>query len=209
MARKKVEEEKEVVKKTNAEMQDTFVNLYIQNKCPTANNKIKDMLVRSGYSPKTVTKTATTILTTDSFKQRLAIRRMELAEKYNVSAERVTEEYAKIAFLDPKDYFQYDQEDGITVSESSNVDLAPVHKIKELRSGRGKNGKNLIELEFYNKIDALKSIREMMGYDQPAKSITAIAGLTAGGGIDRESIKSAILQRITGNPPTDPSRVIS
>mgnify|MGYP003653099874 CR=1 FL=1 len=209
MAKKKEEEKKVEEKKTTEQMQELFVNLYIQNKCPTSNNKIKDMLVRSGYSPKTVDKTARVLLTTDKFKQKLEIRRMELAEKYNVSADRVTEEYAKIAFLDPKDYFQYDQEDGITVSESSNVDLSPVHKIKELRSGRGKNGKNLIELEFYNKVDALKAIREMMGYDQPARSITAIAGLTAGGGIDRESIKSAILQRITGSSKPDPTRIIS
>ena len=209
MARKKEEEEKVVEKKTNAQMQDSFVNLYIQSKCPTANNKIRDLLIRAGYSSKTVTKTAQTILTTDAIKQKLAIRRAELAEKYNVSAERVTEEYAKIAFLDPKDYFQYDQEEGITVSESANVDLAPVHKIKELRSGRGRNGKNLIELEFYNKVDALKAIREMMGYDKPTTSITGIAGLTAGGGIDRDSIKSAILQRITGAAPTDPSRIVS
>jgi phage terminase small subunit len=196
-------------KKTTEQMQDAFVNLYIQNKCPTSNNKIKDLLVRSGYSTKTVDKTAKNLLTTDKFKKKLEVRRMELAEKYNVSAERVTEEYAKIAFLDPKDYFQYDQEEGITVSESANVDLAPVHKIKELRSGRGRNGKNLIELEFYNKIDALKSIREMMGYDQPTKSITGIAELTAGGGIDRESIKSAILQRITGNTSTDITGIVS
>ena len=192
-------------KKTNEQMQDAFVNLYISAKCPTAHAKIKDLLVQAGYSKKTVEKTAKTLLTTDKFKTKLADRRAELAEKYSVSAERVTAEYAKIAFLDPKEYFQCDQEEGITVNQSANVDLAPVHKIKELRSGRGRNGKNLIELEFYNKGDALKAIREMMGYDQPAKSITAIAGLSAGGGIDRESIKSAILQRITGNSTTTPN----
>lgn len=198
-------EEVEKIKKTNEQMQDAFVNLYIAAKCPTVHAKIKDLLVQAGYSKKTVEKTAKTLLTTDKFKMKLADRRSELAEKYSVSAERVTQEYAKIAFLDPKDYFQYNQDEGITVSESTNVDLAPVHKIKELRSGRGKNGKNLIELEFYNKIDALKSIREMMGYDQPAKSITAIAGLNAGGGIDKDQIRSAILQRITGTPTTDPN----
>jgi len=204
---KKVEKEEE--KKTTEQMQDSFVNLYIQEKCPTATNKIKELLVKSGYSKKTVDKTARNLLTTDKFKQKLATRRAEIAEKYNVSAERVAEEYAKIAFLNPKDYFQYDQDEGITVNDSNKVDLAPIQKIKELRSGRGRNGKNLIELEFYSKTEALKSLRDMMGYDQPAKSITAIAGLGAGGTIDRESIKSAILTRITGTPKPDPTRIIS
>ena len=188
--------------KNTLQMRENFVNEYIMTP-----NDAKGAALRAGYSENTVSKTSKSLLEHEYVQRRLKERRQEIQEKTDVTPEKILKEYAKIAFLDPKDYFSYTQDDGIQVKDSIGVDMTTIAKIKEQRSGKGKSGKNLIDIEFHDKTDALKSIRDMCGYDAPTKSanITAVTGIGEGQQVNRESIEAAILAQITGTPKAPPN----
>ena len=177
--------------------QDTFIDQIIMN--PTK-SKIQ-LALKSGYATKSIDKTVGRLLKDKSFMGRLADRKREIQASLLVSADKVAEEYARIAFLDPSDYYQYTQDGGIMAKNSGQVDLRPVLELEESRSGKGSNGKNTVALKFYNKMDALRALREMFGYDKPSKHAHLIAG--SGQGIDSKKIESAIIGLLGGttSPP--------
>ena len=179
--------------------QDTFIDQIIMN--PTK-SKIQ-LALKSGYATKSIDKTVGRLLKDKSFMGRLADRKREIQASLLVSADKVAEEYARIAFLDPSDYYQYTQDGGIMAKNSGQVDLRPVLELEESRSGKGSNGKNTVALKFYNKMDALRALREMFGYDKPSKHAHLIAG--SGQGIDSKKIESAIIGLIGGTPPPPPA----
>ena len=177
--------------------QDTFIDQIIMN--PTK-SKIQ-LALKSGYATKSIDKTVGRLLKDKSFMGRLEDRKREIQASLLVSADKVAEEYARIAFLDPSDYYQYTQDGGIMAKNSGQVDLRPVLELEESRSGKGSNGKNTVALKFYNKMDALRALREMFGYDKPSKHAHLIAG--SGQGIDSKKIESAIIGLLGGttSPP--------
>ena len=175
--------------------QDTFIDQIIMN--PTK-SKIQ-LALKSGYATKSIDKTVGRLLKDKSFMGRLADRKREIQASLLVSADKVAEEYARIAFLDPSDYYQYTQDGGIMAKNSGQVDLRPVLELEESRSGKGSNGKNTVALKFYNKMDALRALREMFGYDKPSKHAHLIAG--SGQGIDSKKIESAIIGLLGGTTP--------
>ena len=177
--------------------QDTYIDQIIMN--PTK-SKIQ-LALKSGYATKSIDKTVGRLLKDKSFMGRLEDRKREIQASLLVSADKVAEEYARIAFLDPSDYYQYTQDGGIMAKNSGQVDLRPVLELEESRSGKGSNGKNTVALKFYNKMDALRALREMFGYDKPSKHAHLIAG--SGQGIDSKKIESAIIGLLGGTtPPT-------
>ena len=177
--------------------QDTFIDQIIMN--PTK-SKIQ-LALKSGYATKSIDKTVGRLMKDKSFMARLDDRKREIQASLLVSADKVAEEYARIAFLDPSDYYQYTQDGGIMAKNSGQVDLRPVLELEESRSGKGSNGKNTVALKFYNKMDALRALREMFGYDKPSKHAHLIAG--SGQGIDSKKIESAIIGLLGGttSPP--------
>ena len=179
--------------------QDTFIDQIIMN--PTK-SKIQ-LALKSGYATKSIDKTVGRLLKDKSFMGRLADRKREIQASLLVSADKVAEEYARIAFLDPSDYYQYTQDGGIMAKNSGQVDLRPVLELEESRSGKGSNGKNTVALKFYNKMDALRALREMFGYDKPSKHAHLIAG--SGQGIDSKKIESAIIGLLGGTTPPPPA----
>ena len=179
--------------------QDTFIDQIIMN--PTK-SKIQ-LALKSGYATKSIDKTVGRLMKDKSFMARLDDRKREIQASLLVSADKVAEEYARIAFLDPSDYYQYTQDGGIMAKNSGQVDLRPVLELEESRSGKGSNGKNTVALKFYNKMDALRALREMFGYDKPSKHAHLIAG--SGQGIDSKKIESAIIGLIGGTPPPPPA----
>ena len=177
--------------------QDTYIDQIIMN--PTK-SKIQ-LALKSGYATKSIDKTVGRLMKDKSFMARLDDRKREIQASLLVSADKVAEEYARIAFLDPSDYYQYTQDGGIMAKNSGQVDLRPVLELEESRSGKGSNGKNTVALKFYNKMDALRALREMFGYDKPSKHAHLIAG--SGQGIDSKKIESAIIGLLGGttSPP--------
>ena len=179
--------------------QDTYIDQIIMN--PTK-SKIQ-LALKSGYATKSIDKTVGRLMKDKSFMARLDDTKREIQASLLVSADKVAEEYARIAFLDPSDYYQYTQDGGIMAKNSGQVDLRPVLELEESRSGKGSNGKNTVALKFYNKMDALRALREMFGYDKPSKHAHLIAG--SGQGIDSKKIESAIIGLIGGTPPPPPA----
>jgi len=179
--------------------QDIFIDQIITN---PSKSKIQ-LALKSGYATKSIDKTVGRLMKDKAFLTRLEDRKREIQSKLLVSADKVAEEYARIAFLDPKEYVEYTQDGGIVSKNSSQVDLRPVVEIQESRSGKGSNGKNTVTLKFHDKMDALKALREMFGYDKPAKHAHLVAG--SGQGIDSKKIESAIFGLLGGTTSTTPS----
>tara|TARA_B110000467_G_C18246705_1_gene437859 strand:- start:639 stop:1118 length:480 start_codon:yes stop_codon:yes gene_type:complete len=155
--------------------------------------------MKCGYATKSIDKTVSRLMNDKVFLKRIEDRKIEIQNKLAVTADKVAEEYARIAFLDPRDYYEYTQDGGIVAKKSNITDLRPVLEIEENRSGKGANGKNQIRLKFYNKLDALKSLREMFGYDKPAKHAHLIAG--SGQSLDSKGIEQAIIGLLGSTTP--------
>tara|TARA_Y100001951_G_scaffold88949_1_gene80912 strand:+ start:108 stop:695 length:588 start_codon:yes stop_codon:yes gene_type:complete len=175
--------------------QDILIDQIIIN---PAKSKVA-LALKSGYATKSIDKTVGRLMKDKKFLARIEERKKEIQVKLLVSADKVAEEYARIAFLNPSDYYDYTQDGGIISKSSGRVDLRPVIEIEEVRSGKGSNGKNTVSLKFYNKMDALKALRDMFGYDKPAKHAHLIAG--SGQGIDSKKIESAIIGLLGGTTP--------
>ena len=181
------------------EKPDAFIEQIIMNP-----NKSKiSLALKCGYATKSVDKLVGRLMKDKAFLKRIEDRKIEIQNKLAVTADKVAEEYARIAFLDPRDYYEYTQDGGIVAKKSTMTDLRPVVEIEESRSGKGSNGKNQIRLKFYNKLDALNSLREMFGYDQPAKHAHLIAG--SGQGIDPKAIEQAIIGLLGSSTPAPPN----
>ena len=175
------------------EKQDKFINLILLH--PNQSKYRSAML--AGYAVKSLEKRVPALMRDKKFLARLEEKKRTLEESANVNVDKVAQEYARIAFLDPSEYYKFTQDGGIEVSKSYAIDMRPIAEIEEVRSGRGSNGKNLIKLKFYNKMDALKSLRDMFGYDKPTKH--AVAGVIGTEqGLSQKGIESAIIGLLGG-----------
>ena len=183
------------------EKQDKFINLLLLH--PNQSKYRSAML--AGYAVKSLEKRVPALMRDKKFLARLEEKKRALEESANVNVDKVAQEYARIAFLDPSEYYKFTQDGGIEVSKSYAIDMRPIAEIEEVRSGRESNGKNLIKLKFYNKMDALKSLRDMFGYDKPTKH--AVAGVIGTEqGLSQKGIESAIiglLGGVTQTPTTE------
>ena len=175
------------------EKQDKFINLLLLH--PNQSKYRSAML--AGYAVKSLEKRVPALMRDKKFLARLEEKKRALEESANVNVDKVAQEYARIAFLDPSEYYKFTQDGGIEVNKSYAIDMRPIAEIEEVRSGRGSNGKNLIKLKFYNKMDALKSLRDMLGYDKPTKH--AVAGVIGTEqGLSQKGIESAIIGLLGG-----------
>jgi phage terminase small subunit len=175
------------------EKQDKFINLLLLH--PNQSKYRSAML--AGYAVKSLEKRVPALMRDKKFIARLEEKKRALEESANVNVDKVAQEYARIAFLDPSEYYKFTQDGGIEVNKSYAIDMRPIAEIEEVRSGRGSNGKNLIKLKFYNKMDALKSLRDMLGYDKPTKH--AVAGVIGTEqGLSQKGLESAIIGLLGG-----------
>ncbi|SVB00159.1 uncharacterized protein METZ01_LOCUS153013 [marine metagenome] len=185
------------------EKQDKFINLLLLH--PNQSKHRSAML--AGYAVKSLEKRVPALMKDKKFLARLDERKREIEESVNVSVDKVAQEYARIAFLDPANYYKFTQDGGIEVNKSYTIDMRPIAEIEEARSGKGANGKNLVKLKFYNKMDALKSLRDMFGYDKPTKH--AVAGVIGTEqGLSQKGIESAIIGLLGGVTQTPITEVV-
>jgi len=190
MAKLREDEDVPVVKEDMTgkmfDKQDKLVEYIIAN--PTTN--WHQLSIKAGYSIKGSENTVSRLKNDRKFMKKLQVRKDDLQQKLQISLDRVAEEYARMAFLDPSDYYKFDKEGNIVSKDSDVIDLKPVVTI-----GKGKYGKG-VDLTFYNKMEALKALRDMFGYDKPSKHAHLLAG--NGQGITNQSLESAIIGLITG-----------
>jgi len=147
--------------------------------------------VTAGYAIKSIDKRVPQLFRNKKFLDRLEQRKQQIQDQVSVSADKVAEEYARIAFLDPGDYYKFNDKGQLEAKKSKLVDLRPVVTIKQT--------KGQVSLEFYDKMAALKSLRDMFGYDKPSKHAVGIIG--DGSGINQQSIEAYIFGLLGGAAP--------
>ena len=84
--------------------QERFVQEYLGN---TKSNATQ-AAINAGYSAKTAQEQGSRLLTNEAVQFAINERQKALREKASITQERIVEEYARIAFLDPRKFFDDD-----------------------------------------------------------------------------------------------------
>jgi phage terminase small subunit len=179
--------------KVDVEYKTDKQELLIEQLIMNPNSNKISLAIKCGYASKSADKVVSRLMNDSKFLKRIEDRKIELQDRLCVSLDRVAEEYARIAFLNPSDYVKYNKDGDIVSKASDVVDLKPVITINKGKYGKG------VDLTFYNKMDALKSLRDMFGYDKPTKHAHLLAG--NGQGLTKEGLESSIIGLITGVAP--------
>lgn len=129
--------------------------------------------IRAGYSVKTARSQANELLTKPDIQAYIAEKRKALADKLDISQERVLKEYAAIAFLDIRKVF--DSEGRLKPMQELDDEtaraIASIESYEEIeRAGEetfvaGMNRK----VKMWDKRAALDSICKVLGYNAPEK----------------------------------------
>jgi len=137
------------------EKQRRFVDEYL------ADLNGKQAAIRCGYSEKTAEQQASRLLSNVKVKEAVSLKQKILSERLNISAERVLQEYAKIAFSNMRDFVNWDN-GAIAIrpaSELSDEQTACVAEISDTPSQFGSK----IKIKLHDKLSALDSIARHLG----------------------------------------------
>jgi len=91
------------MKKLNPK-QERFIEEYLGN---TKGNATQ-AAINAGYSAKTAQEQSSRLLTNEAVQFKINERQKALREKAGITQERIVEEYARTAFLDPREFFDDD-----------------------------------------------------------------------------------------------------
>ena len=146
--------------------------------------------VRAGYAPRSAEVAASRLLKNDKIQARIAELQRPQLEKLEISAEKVLEELALIAFARPKKYMSWNNSsltlvDSEDLTEPETAAIAEVN-YKSIETQFG--GTTQISLKFHDKVKALSTILERYldmdcaiallnkrGYDAVPKILPAVA----------------------------------
>lgn len=120
--------------------------------------------IRSGYSRDTARAIGSENLSKPDIQESIREKREELSESTNISAKRVIEEYAKIAFSDVRNVLTVDG--GLKdTSEWDNDTARAVSSIKttEVTSPEGEKLGTNREVKMYDKLRALEALGKHLG----------------------------------------------
>lgn len=182
-------------------LQDRFVSEFLKIREKPGRAIIA--ATNAGYADPS--KAAKTLMKNQDILDLIEARKKELEDKYHVSAESLIRELAKIAFLDPADYYRFDRENGIQTKDSHDkdgdpqMDMSPIKSIKEIKVGKGRGACSRIEIKFYDKQEAIKALREILGTDAPAKNVNINENRSDNRSVDE--LKQSILKRLSGTRP--------
>ena len=134
-----------------------FCRYYVQNGTNGTNAAIS-----AGYSKKTAGQIAEQNLKKLEIKQYISELLKPTIEKLEISKERVLEEIARLAFSNPQDYLNSNN----SIKDITEIDrskAAAVSKIKTTVRNLGDFGtEEKTEIEFWNKVEALKKLGEYL-----------------------------------------------
>lgn len=102
MARKRVLTAKDNPGRSNTTRQDRFVDEYIIDGNATEAAK------RAGFSARSAGQIGHRLMKNVEIQTKIAFRKAEISAKCDITAERILQEYAALAFLDPSDLFARD-----------------------------------------------------------------------------------------------------
>ncbi len=118
--------------------------------------------IRAGYAPNTAKVQASRLLTNANIDQYLKALKSELAERLNITAERVIEELARIGFSNVQDFV----DDGNIIRDLKDMhreQIAPVAGIKVIEVVGESGSKTTTELKFHDKVSALEKLGRHLG----------------------------------------------
>lgn len=149
--------------KCNAQ-QERFVDEYMED------FNGKQAAIRAGYSARSAGPMASKLLTLPHIQAALKARRDKAAAKFELSRDAVLDEYAKLAFADPRNFFR---EDGTLkrVTELDDRTAAALAHFEVLEEFAG-SGEDRMQVGYTTKVKwadkkaALDSICRVMGWNQ-------------------------------------------
>ena len=141
----------------------------------------------AGYSVKTAPQVATENLNKLHIRARIQALRDEMAEGFNITRERIALEYSRIAFLDPRKFYDENghlipvhQLDEDVSAAIAGVELEVQRPVKAVGLGIDDNGDivsetgeittTVVKVKHASKREALDSLVKMMGYAAPTKT---------------------------------------
>lgn len=120
--------------------------------------------IRAGYSVKTAREQACVLLTNLNIQAAVQKALKKRAERTQITADRVLEELAKIAFSNIVDYVSFNGST-VTLGDSEQIErekLAAIESVSE--------GKDGVKLKLHNKLTALNALSQHLGIDKPDTS---------------------------------------
>lgn len=128
--------------------------------------------IRAGYSEKTANEQAARLLANVSIQEYLEGKREKLAEKVEITQERILQELAFMAFSDPRAYFHPDGTmKGIHELDNGSAAALASLEIEEVFSS-GKDKKKSGEIKKFKRWDkraAIETLNKMLGFNAPEK----------------------------------------
>lgn len=130
--------------------------------------------IRAGYSPKTANEQAGRLLVNVSVQQYLSKRKETIVNKLQITQEMVVEGYRKLAFYDPRKF--YDEKGNLLsipdLDEETAFALAGFEVMEE-KGGDGKGHQVLLgytkKIKMSDRKGALDSICKVLGFNAPEK----------------------------------------
>lgn len=138
-----------MAKKLNAKQQ-SFIDHYVELKNATEAAK------RAGYSKKTAGAKGHDLLKNIEIKAQIDKRLQELSIKTNITAERILEEYARIAFANSGDFFTW-TEGAVELVPSDDLTDEQKAAVAEVSQTVTENGGS-IKLKLHDKLKALEAL---------------------------------------------------
>jgi phage terminase small subunit len=137
--------------------------------------------IRAGYSERTASEQGYDLLRKPQIAEAIAAAQQKRAERTEVTADRVLREYAKLAFLDPRQFF--DAEGRLIDITELPADVAAALSGMEVateRTGEDEEGRPLYgtvrKIKFSDKRGALDSIARHLGMFNDKLAVTGAGG---------------------------------
>lgn len=118
--------------------------------------------IRAGYSKRTANEQAARLLAKVSVQEALQNARKAQVKRTHINADRVLEEYAKIAFSNIQDFAEFNN-GAVMLTDSKKIDrdkLAAVESVAETKDG--------VRLKLHSKLFALDKLAQHLGIDKPS-----------------------------------------
>ncbi len=121
--------------------------------------------VRAGYSPHSAGKQGSSLLRRPDVAEAVAAGKAALVDRATVTAERVLQAYAEIAFANMADYARFGP-DGLGLIDMANLSraqTAAIAEVTESKTGRG----GTVRFKLHDKLAALNALARYLGLSLP------------------------------------------
>ena len=121
-------------------------------------------LTEAGYKTKTPEVSASRLVRNDKVALRLAYKREQLAKKFDISAERVVAELAKVGFSNIQDFIK----EGNNIVDLTQIDRKLVAAVESVQSdirhdsGDSEGYTEKVKIKLHSKLGALNSLAEIL-----------------------------------------------